>query len=216
MINAIIVDDHELFRLGMKTAIKENYTDINIVGEASTGSDLFRLLLSTNADILLLDIMLPDISGIEIARKMKTKYPKIKILAISAENTEQIVHQMLEIGINGFISKSVGSVTELVDAIHSIMTGFEYYGKDIATIIHRIYLAKKNKIEVTNEFTKQEKRIIEMCHQGLQAKEIANIFEISPRTVETHKKNIFEKLGINNTAEMLRYALKNRIIKVES
>jgi len=215
MINAIIVDDHELFRLGVKTAIKENYTDINIVGEAATGTDFFSLLQTTNPDIVLLDIILPDILGIDIARKMKKDYPEIKILAISAENSEQIVNQMLEIGIHGFITKSMGGVTELVEAIRSIMMGFEFFGKDIAAIIHRIYVTKKNKIEVTNEFTKQEKKIIEMCHQGLQAKEIANLLDISPRTVETHKNNIFAKLGINNTAEMLRYALKNRIIKME-
>jgi len=215
MINAIIVDDHELFRLGVKTAIKENYTDINIVGEAATGTDFFSLLQTTNPDIVLLDIILPDILGIDIARKLKKEYPEIKILAISAENSEQIVNQMLEIGIHGFITKSMGGVNELVEAIRSIMMGFEFFGKDIAAIIHRIYLTKKNKIEVTNEFTKQEKKIIEMCHQGLQAKEIANLLDISPRTVETHKNNIFAKLGINNTAEMLRYALKNRIIKIE-
>ncbi|MCL2290603.1 MAG: response regulator transcription factor [Bacteroidetes bacterium] len=214
MIKAILVDDHELFRLGVKTAIAKNYTDIKIVGEAETGAGFFNLLKTVQADIVLLDIILPDTTGIEIARRLKTEYPELKILAISAENTAEVVNQMLNIGIDGFITKRMGGVTELVEAIRSIMAGFEFFGKDISEIIHRIYLTKKNTVEVTNEFTKQEQRIIELCHEGLLAKEIARQLEISPRTVETHKANIFLKLGINNTAEMVRYALKNGIIRV--
>jgi DNA-binding NarL/FixJ family response regulator len=214
MIKAFLVDDHELFRLGVRTAIEKQYTDILIVGEAATGAEFFALLKTTKADIVLLDIMLPDTTGIQIAKRLKTDYPEMKILAISAENTADVVKQMLEIGIDGFISKRTGGVAELAQAIRSIMTGFEFFGKDIAEIIHRIYLTKKNTVEITNEFTNKEKQIIELCHKGLQAKEIARQLDISPRTVEAHKTNIFLKLGINNTAEMLRYALKNGIIRV--
>jgi len=214
MINAILVDDHELFRLGVKTAIAKNYTDIKIVGEAETGADFFSLLEITQADIVLLDIMLPDTTGVEIARRLKVEYPEVKILAISAENTANVVNQMLDIGIDGFISKRTGGVTDLVEAIRSIMAGFEFFGKDISDIIHRIYVAKKKTVEVTNEFTKQEKLIIELCHQGMFAKEIAHHLNINPRTVEKHKENIFRKLDINSTFDMIQYALKNGIIRV--
>jgi len=214
MINAIIVDDHELFRLGVKTAIAQNYKDIKIVGEAGSGSEFFSLLDTIEVDIVLLDIMLPDTTGIEIARRLKTEYPAMKILAISAENTAEVVQQMLDIGIDGFISKQSGSVVALVEAIRSVMLGFEFFGKDISDIIKRTYLAKKRTIEITNEFTSKEKQIIELCHEGLQAKEIADRLGISPRTVEAHKNNIFQKLGINNTAEMIKFALSNGIIRI--
>jgi DNA-binding NarL/FixJ family response regulator len=214
MINAIIVDDHELFRLGVINAIKDNYPDINIVAEAETGAEFFALLKVKKVDIVLLDIMLPDTTGIEIARRLREEYPQIKILAISAENSLGIISQMIKIGIDGFITKRAGGVAILVKAIHSIMSGFEFFGKDISEILHWAYVAEKKQTKITGEFTNQEKRIIELCHQRLQAKEIADILGISPRTVSTHKSNIFTKLGINNTYEMVQYALKNGIITV--
>jgi len=213
MIKVIIVDDHAIFRLGIKTAIKENYPDIEIVGEAATGKDLFNLLKTTKADIILLDIMLPDISGIEIARILKTECPELKILAISAENTTEIVSQMLDMGIEGFITKRAGNIETLIEAIRSIIMGFEFWGQDISYIIRKIYLSKKNTPIVSKEFTPSEKRIIELCHEGLLVKEIACQLKISPRTVESHKTNIFTKLGINNTMEMIKYALKHGIIR---
>ena len=216
MINTIIVDDHELFRLGVKIAIKDNYPDIDIVAEAETGAELFALLKVKKVDIILLDIMLPDISGIEIARQLKKEYPDIKILAISAENAPEIVQQMVSVGINGFITKRVGSVGILVDAIRSIMSGFEYFGKDISVILHEIYVSEKKNEEITSEFTPRERQIIELCHKRLHAKEIAKRLEISPRTVSVHKNNIFKKLGIGNTYEMVQNAIQKGIIRVDS
>ena len=215
MINAILVDDHALFRLGVKYAIKSSHTDICIVGEADCGSALFRLLETLAPDIILLDILLPDTTGIEIARRLRKEYPAIKILAISAENTTEVVQEMLDIGIEGFISKRQGSADDIAEAIRTIMNGFEYYGNDISSIIYKIYVSKKETAEVTLEFTQREKEIILLCRDGLLGKEIANRLNISPRTVDNHKNNIFKKLGINSTLEMVQYALKNKIIKIE-
>jgi len=216
MIKVILVDDHELFRLGVKTAITTNHPDIKILAEAETGAEFFALLntKSKMPDIVLLDIILPDTTGVEIARRLKKEYPQIKILAISAENNSSVVQQMVEIGIEGFITKRAGDIATLVNAIRSIMQGFEYFGKDISDIIYRIYLRKKKEEEITCELTKQEKRIIELCYNGLQAKDIADHLNISPRTVQAHKNNIFFKLGIKNTSEMVKYALKNGIVRV--
>jgi len=216
MIKLILVDDHELFRLGVKTAIQTNHPDIKILAEAETGAELFALLKIKNKKphIVLLDIILPDTTGVEIARQLKKEYPEIKILAISAENTSPVVQQMIEIGIEGFITKRAGDITTLVNAIRSIIQGFEYFGKDISDIISRIYLRKKNVEEITCELTNQEKRIIKLCYDGLQAKDIADHLNISPRTVQAHKNNIFFKLGMKNTAEMVKYALKNGIVRV--
>lgn len=152
-------------------------------------------------------------SGVEIARRLKKERPEIKILIISVENTASAVRNMLEIGIEGFISKRAGGVEVLVDAIRSIMSGLEYYGKDISNIIFRIYFSKKKTAEVSSDFTEQEKRIIELCHEGLSGKLIADRLGITTRTVDKHKENIFHKLSINSTLEMVNYALKNGIIR---
>jgi len=215
MIRIIIVDDHELFRLGVRAVIENRHRDISIVGEAKSGSDFFDLLKTTTADIVLLDIALPDISGIDIARRLKKEVPAMKILAVSAENSLAVVGEMLNIGIEGFISKINSGGDTLVEAIRSVMQDFEYFGNDIADIIRRIYVAKKKKTEVSSEFSEQEKRVIELCHEGLPAKLIADRLGITPRTVNWHKSIIFSKLGINNTLEMVNYALKNGIIEVE-
>jgi len=214
-INVIIVDDHELFRLGVRTAIESRHSDIAIVGEAKSGAEFFRLLQTTAADIVFLDIILPDTSGIEIARRLKIEHPTIKILAVSAENSASIVEEMLRIGIEGFISKLNSNPDTLAQAIRYIMQGIEYYGKDISDIISRIYITKKRTTEVTNEFSEQEKRVIEYSLEGYPAKLIADRMGISTRTVDWHKSNIFRKLGINSTLEMVQFALKNGIIKTE-
>jgi len=216
MITAILVDDHELFRLGIKMAMTSRHPDINIAGEAETGEEFFRLIETTTADIVLLDIMLPDMNGIDIAKRLKKEKPDIKILVISSENTAEVTHAMLAIGVDGFISKRMGGVDVLADAIRSIMSGFEYFGKDISEIIYRIYVAKKETTEVTPEFSDQEKKIIELCRDGLLSKQIADKIGLSTRTVENHKTNIFRKLGINSTVEMVQFATKKGIIRMDN
>ncbi|MDL2256672.1 response regulator transcription factor [Bacteroidales bacterium OttesenSCG-928-I14] len=215
MINTILVDDHALFRLGVKSAIMNGHSDICISGEAESGAALFQLLETTSPDVILLDIILPDMTGIDIARRLKKDYPGIKILAISAENTAEVVQKMLDIGIEGFISKRQGGADEIAQAIRTIMNGFDYFGNDISAIIYKIYVSKKQTVEVCIEFTDREKEIIELCREGLLSKQIADRLCISPRTVDNHKNNIFRKLGINNTMEMVQYALKNGIIRME-
>ena len=215
MISVILVDDHALFRIGVKGALLGSGGDVSVAGEADCGKALFKLLETTAADIILLDICLPDMSGIEIAKRLRDEYPNMKILAVSSENTKDVVSKLLEVGIDGFISKRQSSPDELVKAIYSIMDGFEYFGRDIASIMSNIFVSKKKTTEPTFEFTEREREIIKLCNEGLQSKQIADRFNISPRTVDTHKTNIFKKLGINNTVEMVQYAMKYGIINME-
>lgn len=215
MTETIIVDDHALFRLGIKAALGAANPDIRIVGEAECGAELFRLLETATPDLILLDIVLPDMTGVEIARRLKAERPEIKILAVSAENSAHTVEAMLDAGIEGFISKRQGGVEQIAGAIRSVAQGFEYFGSDIAAIIYKIYVSKKRSAEVTPEFTERERSIIELCRDGLPGKQIADRLSISPRTVENHKNNIFKKLGIGSTVEMVQYALKHGIIGLE-
>jgi len=210
-IKIIIVDDHTLIRTGLRTTLLPA-PNIEITGEADCGAALFRLLSTTETDLILLDINLPDMKGVDIVRRLHSDYPNVKILAISAENDSKTVETMVNAGINGFISKQKADAHELTEAIYAVMSGTEYFGRDIAAVIFDIYLAKKKTIEVTSEFTEREKEIITLCSKGLIYKEIADRLNISINTVNTHRKNIFQKLGINNTMEMVQYALKNGII----
>jgi len=209
----IIVDDHDLFRMTLRIAIETRHPDLDVVGDAKYGADLFAMLRTVEADIVLLDIVMPGMSGTEVARRLKNEHPEMKILAVSSEDSMDKVQEMVDIGIEGFISKSQGNIDDIAVAVRTVVEGYSYFGRDIADIIHRIYLAKKKTLKVTSEFTEQETRIIHLCHEGLSAKEVANRLNISARTVEWHKKKIFEKLNINTTAEMLNYAVENGIIR---
>jgi len=213
-VKVIIVDDHELFRTGLRFMLNPVYVNVDVTGEADCGKELFCLLKTTQADIILLDINLPDMHGAEIVHRLRCDYPDLKILAISAESDTKTVEAMINAGINGFISKQKSNPQELAEAVNTVMDGLEYFGKDISSIIYDVYVAKKKTVEVTSEFTEREKEIIILCSEGLIYKEIADRLGISFHTVNTHKKHIFQKLGINNTMEMVQYALKNGIIRI--
>jgi DNA-binding NarL/FixJ family response regulator len=215
MIQIILVDDHELFRTGVRMFIESKHHDMNVVAEAESGEELFLLPQLTTAHIVLLDILLPGMNGIAVAEKLKKEYPHLKILAISAENSADVIEAMLNKGVDGFISKRKGGSAVLVEAIQSIMNGYEYFGKDISEIIYRIYLTKKHAAKVSATFTPQEHNIIELCSLGIPAKQIADRLGITGRTVEHHKQNIFEKLDIHSTVEMVQYAVKHGIIRIE-
>ena len=215
-INIILVDDVDLFRFGVRMSIELDHPDIEVVGEAKTGADFFELFETVEAvDIVLLDIGLPDMSGVDIARRLRTERPEIKILAITADNSTSTIEKMLKIGVEGFVNKTNSNNDTPVEAIRSIMQGLEYFGRDISAIISRIFLVEKKNAKAAPDFTEQEKRIIEYCHEGLPAKLIADRLGISLRTVDWHKSNIFRKFGINNTAELVRYGLKKGIIRAE-
>jgi len=218
MIKVIIVEDEEFVRMGIRASLVLNHPDIVVIGEARNGADFFDLLETSdgaNANIVLLDIILPDMNGIEIARRLKTERPEMKILVVSADNAAETVDQMVSVGIEGFISKQNSGSTILAEAIRSIMQGHDYFGKDIAHIISQICVAKQGSLQISSKFTVQERRIIEYCHEGLTAKEIGERLSITDKSVNWHKSNIFQKLGINNTREMMRYCLKNGIITME-
>ena len=215
MIQIIVVDDHRLFRIGLQATFEKHHDDIRIVGEAESGEELFRLLVSTPAELVLLDVNLPDMWGVEVARRLRREYPALKVLAVSGENAAGTIEAMIEAGIDGFVGKRYADANELATAIRTVMGGVEYFGRDIAPIIYDLYVAKKKSDVITPEFTPRERDIILACRDGLLVKEIAERLGISVNTVSSHKKSIFQKLGINNTVEMVQYALKHGIVRME-
>ena len=213
-IKLIIVDDDDTYRRGINLTVKIGQPDFIIAGEVKYGADLFDLLDNgVEADIVLLDVTLPGMSGVDIARRLKTERPEMKVLVISSDNTADTIEQMLDIEVDGFISKVETDPEKTLDVARMVVQGLTYFGRDISEIISRIYMTKKRQMEVTSEFTEQERRVIEYSHEGLPAKLIADRMNISASAVNWHKSNIFRKLGINNTQEMVRYAMKNGIIK---
>lgn len=210
MIDIIIVDDHDLFRMGT-TMVLGSMPDYNVVAQAACGEDFFEKLnaLENKPKLALLDIMLPDMSGIDIARKLRTEHPDILILILSAEASESTILSLTDIGVEGFVSKNAPT-DELLVAINTIIEGGTYFAKDIAKLIRDVC----NSTELHVELSEREEDIIRLCCEGLRAKDISEQLNISIRTVETHKTNIFTKLGINNNVALVRYAIRRGILQL--
>lgn len=217
MINLILVDDHHLVRDGIKALIADE-TDIQIIGEASTGKELFEVLNKKSPDIIVLDISLPDISGIEITRKIVESYSKIRVLILSMYTNEDYILNALKSGASGYLPKNVNR-DELLDAIRAIYSGGEYFSELISNIMIRSYIKKSKEPILLEEkkdvpLTSRETDILKLSAEGYSNQQIAAQFNLSIRTVESHKNHIMQKLKLRSTAEMIKWAIRNKIIDI--
>ena len=208
-IRILLVDDHPLMLMGIR-AMLEGQTDIEIVGTAADGAKALAMLASMERlpNVMLLDIMMPGMDGIELARRMRAEMPDVALLVLSSDTSLATLEPLLNIGIDGFLSKGSDKQT-MLSAIRSVATGYEFFGTDIARLIERISFAKKASDSL---FTPRELDVIRLSCKGLQYKEIAGQLGIKYLTVVTIKNNIFRKLGINNTVELVLYAIKKELI----
>ncbi len=208
--NILIVEDLVLTRIGIRTAIKGSHIDFNIIAEAGSVREAKAILMQNHDfQLVLLDLLLPDGNGDELVQYLKTNNCPCRILVISAETNQQHIIQLVEMGIDGFISKFTDE-SSLEEAINSVCDGIEYYGQDISEIIHAVSVSKSPDQSI---FTNRELEIMRLCAKGLNVKQIAEELCISTRTVETHKNNIFKKLGFNSTVALVNYVFENGIVR---
>lgn len=209
MLKFAIVEDLVLTRIGIKTALKNSSLNCEIVTEVGSVKEAKSALKQKDIDVVLLDLILPDGNGIEIARFLKKRHPETKILVISAETKREHILELVRLGINGFISK-FEDLPIIETAIYSVCNGIEYFGKDICEVIHAVSMSKAPKDSL---FTAREMEIMHQCAKGYTVKKIAELLCISPRTVDAHKNNIFKKMGFNNTGELVNYMYEQGIIR---
>ncbi len=223
-LNLIIVDDHPLYRFGTQSVIKKQLPKVNILAEYGSGEELLVYLQGgVLPDIVLLDVMMPGIGGIKTAQTIKEKYPDIKIIMLSSEIDPETINKLLDIGVNGYLSKLVVK-EDLAHAMLSVVEGNLFYGQDIARIIYDACIAKTNSLSSTDKeeentttndrvyLTKREEEIIALLCNGLATKEIAEELCISKRTIDNHKANIMQKMGFHSTVELVKYAIKEGIV----
>ncbi len=213
-IKIILVDDHQMFRDGVKSVLADE-ENIEIIGEVGAAKDLYDLLKSNTPDLIITDISMPDISGIEIAHYVSENYPEIKILILSMHSNEEFISKALSVGANGYLPKDT-SMSELLEAIHVIYKGDNYFNKNISdTILKSIINKSKQENAEQNALTKREKEVIKLVVDGLTNKEIADKLFISIRTVDSHKNNIMQKLNLKSSVELVKYAIKNNLAKLD-
>lgn len=214
-IKIILVDDHQMFRDGVKSVLSDE-ENIEIIGEVGHGNDLYKLLKSLHPDLVITDISMPDISGIEIAKYVTENYPNIKILMLSMHTNAEFITKSLSVGANGYLPKDT-SMNELLEAINSIHRGENYFNKEISDNILKSIIEKskaENHSEKKKYLTKREKEIVSFVVDGFTNKEIAEKLFISIRTVDSHKNNIMQKLNLKSSVELVKYAIKNNLAHI--
>ena len=215
-INLLIVDDHRLFRNGLKALLKE-LEYIGEIGEASNGLEFLDYIAKNKVDMALVDINMPLMNGIDATRDAVSRYPKLKVIALSMLNDEDYYFKMIDAGAKGFILKDSGS-EELTAAIEAVMNGQNYFSQDL---LRNIILSLSSNVKMNAEplqeevkFTDRELEVLDQICKGLSNHEIADKLCISSRTVERHRANIFEKSGSKNSVNLVMFAIKNNLVKI--
>jgi DNA-binding NarL/FixJ family response regulator len=219
-IQLIIADDHQIFRDGIISLLNFD-KDIRLLGVASDGAMLLQLLENHTPDVVLLDISMPGIGGIELIPIIKNAKPNIRILILSMHTQDEYVYSVIQAGADGFLAKQNTSRDELFKAIRAVYSGQEYYSSSVINIIKTNYLKAltpskiENKLQL-NVLTKREQEILKLVVEGYTNAEIAEQECITIRTVETHKTNILQKLDLRNSVELVKYAIKNKLLDMDS
>lgn len=214
-ISVLIVDDHKIIRDGLRSLL-EDVDEIKIVGEASNGKEAIAFYEQNPVDVIIMDIRMPEMSGIDTTKYLSEKYPNIKILALTMHDEESFISKMLQAGASGYLLKNVGK-EELVTAIHRLHKGDNYFSIDVANkMMTRLISAKPSDIMELSpddlQLTKREIEVIRLIAEGLTSQDIALRLYISPRTVDTHRRNLLQKLNVRNTAELVKFAIKHNIL----
>lgn len=206
MLNIFIVEDHAVVIEGIRSLL-QNETDICIAGSCNTAAECLIYLENHLVDVVLMDINLPDMSGVELCGLIKTQHSKIMILALSTFNQGIYMSKIMENGASGYLLKNV-TRHELIDGIKTVSKGGIYFSFE-AGKIYKSTLEKNSQLPI---LTKREKEIVKLVAEGLTNIQISRQLFISIDTVDTHRKNLYTKLSVKNTAQLIRYALDNGFI----
>ncbi|MDD5530777.1 MAG: response regulator transcription factor [bacterium] len=205
----ILAEDHNIIREGLKKLLEED-SSIQIVGEAKNGKEAVELANKLNPDLILMDISMPVLNGIEATKKIKKKHPEIKILILSMYDNEEYIKQLLNIGAEGYLLKET-LVRNLFSALKVISKGGTYLDSKISEQLIKDYNLTRpgKKIETTYDtLSAKEKEVLKLIGEGHSNKEIAGLLCRSVKTIETHRSNIMRKLSIHKLADLIRYAIK--------
>lgn len=210
-IKVFIVDDHDMFRQGVKTLL--NTTNrIEVVGEAINGKDFLEKFTHHDPDVILMDIAMPEIDGIEATALAREKNPDLKILALTMFGEEKYYYQMIQKGIKGFVLKSSG-ISELLKAIETVAEGNNYFSNELLVkLIQNVAITNHSEHPL---LTPREQEVLKWIALGYSNEEIAEKLHVSAATIRTHRTNLLHKTGCKNSASLVMWAIKNKIIDLD-
>ena len=206
MIKVFIVEDHMVVVEGIRSLL-ENERDIEVIGNAENGASCIRFFQTNTADVILMDINLPDMSGIDLCKVIRENYPGIMVLALSTFNQGTYISKMMESGANGYLLKNAGR-HEIIQALLDVVKGKTYLSFEAGQALKSAILSNPQQPLLT----KREKEILLLITEGLTNIQIGEKLFISIDTVESHRKNLYSKLGVKNTAMLMRYAIENDLM----
>ncbi|PIB37315.1 hypothetical protein BFP72_00235 [Reichenbachiella sp. 5M10] len=212
----LVVDDHSLVREGIITMLSI-YDDFEIIADAESGERALEILEEQRPDVILLDINMTGINGIETAQKVLATYEGIKIIILSMEVTQDHISEAIKAGVSGYLAKDTKKEV-LAEAIRKVMEGEQYFGDKISEVIFKGFYKQSKGEQVATENKDLSKREVEVLRQiasGLSNREIADKLFISIRTVDAHRNHIMQKLSMKSTAQLVKYAIKEKIIDLE-
>jgi DNA-binding NarL/FixJ family response regulator len=217
-ISVLLADDHKLIRDGIQLMLK-NTDDMEVTDSVASGEDAINEVRENKPDVVVMDIVMGGMTGIEATQWIKGFDPSIKVLLLTMEVSREYVSAAIKAGVDGYLPKDVDQET-LLDAIRKVNKGDRFFNDAIMKLVFEDFysnqkLKKTDKISLPNHLTKREYEVLGHVASGKTNKEVADNLFISVKTVETHKTNILEKLGLRNTAELVKYAIKNKIISVD-
>ena len=210
-IRIIIADDHQLFRNGLKILLNA-FPEFEVVGEAANGAEFLKIIASTNADVALMDINMPELDGIEATRQGLKISPGINILALSMYGEEEYYYKMVDAGAKGFLLKD-SDINEVKEAILTVNKGGSYFSQELLYYVIQKIKHRENETKSAN-LSKREKEILQKICEGLSNQEIADSLFISKRTVDKHRANLLGKTSSKNTASLILFALRNKLIEI--
>ncbi len=214
-IRVVVVDDHTVVRDGV-CALLALAPDIEIVGEAGDGREALEKLRELSPDVVLMDVAMPMMGGLETTRRIRKEFPNVKVLVLTQYADKEYVFPVIEAGANGFISKTAAS-SEIATGIRSVYRGDSFLSPSVAKLLVENYQqlgSSRESADPYNQLTDREREVLKLLAEGHTNQEIADILLISPKTVDGYKTSLMDKLDIHNRIDLVKYALRKGIITV--
>jgi two-component system response regulator NreC len=214
-IRILLADDHEVVRFGLCCLLKKHETH-DVVGQAEDGLEAVRLAVELTPDIVVMDVNMPQMNGIEAAREIRRKSPATKIIALSMHNRRQYILDMLGAGANAYILKT-RAVQEVIPAIESVLQGDVYLSPKVAAVVTKACFSKESMDGSDNhsELTSRERQVLQLLSEGKSSKQMGIVLEVSEATIVKHRQNLMEKLQLHSVAQLTKYAIQQGITSIE-